>query len=421
MARPFRNPDTVRGANQYNDAAHQLSDPWPEQAHNVRLVGHSDLSGWGDAFQIKVRNGICYVAASGINGHNGITILDVKDPKNPKVVNQLSDGPAARTHKVLLINEEIMITNSELRPDLRDEYPDAVGGLRVFDMTDPVNPKFMRYAEADGYGIHRPVYDANRKLMYSSGYKDGYDKKVLLIHDMSDPANPEPVGHAWMPGQKDGEDLSWNPEFARSVDCHEGHGFGNYVTAAWWDGGIAILDCEDPSKPEIKWRQNPHETHGWPGCYHTFVVPRGSEFGICAQETTTVNCDDPPAFITFYDMRNIDEPVIASTYMPHDIDPETMRPLDSKWCQTGSRYGAHNLWHDMTSDDLLYICWFNAGLRIVDWSNPFNPKEIAHYMPAGNAERACPQSNDVFVDRETGLIYLSDRWGLGLHILELTV
>jgi hypothetical protein len=113
-------------------------------------------------------------------------------------------------------------------------------------------------------------------------------------------------------------------------------------------------------------------------------------------------------------------PQLVSTFMPYDIDPKTMRPRDAKWCRTGSRYGAHNLWHGMKADDLLYVCWFNAGLRVVDWSNPFDPKEVAYYIPAGNGQRPCPQSNDCFVDTDTGLIYVSDRWGLGLHILERT-
>ena len=28
------------------------------EAYRVRLVGHSDLNGWGDAFQVTVRDGI---------------------------------------------------------------------------------------------------------------------------------------------------------------------------------------------------------------------------------------------------------------------------------------------------------------------------------------------------------------------------
>ena len=61
-----------------------------------------------------------------------------------------------------------------------------------------------------------------------------------------------------------------------------------------------------------------------------------------------------------------------------------------------------------------------SGFRIVDWSNPFQPREAGHYVPAGDAEKYCPQSNDVFVDRATGLAYVGDRWGLGMHIVEYT-
>lgn len=420
MSRPYYNPKPISGPEQYAIASHKLTEPWLEESKNLRLVGHSDLNGWGDAFQVRVVNGICYVAASGVNGHDGITILDVKDPKNPKVLNQLADGEAARTHKLLPITDDIMITNSELRPGMKEKHPDAKGGLRILDTSDPVNPKVLGYAETDGRGIHRPIYDPRRKLMYSSGFKDGCAERILLIHDMRNPERPELVGEFWLEGQMEGEKPSWNPETVRSAACHEAHPLGDYITVAWWDAGVTLIDLKDPSKPKLVWRHSPHETHGWAGANHTFVVPEGSEFAICAQEAVVVNCEHPPAHITFYDMRNLDVPLVVSTYMPHDIDYRTMRPRDNKWCETGSRYGAHNLWHGMTANDLLYVCWFNAGLRVVDWSNPFNPKEVAYYMPAGNAQRGCPQSNDVFVDRDTGLIYLTDRWGLGMHILERT-
>ena len=92
MSRPYYDPNPISGAEQYSNAEYTLKEPWKEEAKNVRLVGHSDLNGWGDAFQVRVSKGICYVAASGINGHDGITILDVKDPRNPKVLNQIADG-----------------------------------------------------------------------------------------------------------------------------------------------------------------------------------------------------------------------------------------------------------------------------------------------------------------------------------------
>lgn len=422
MSRPYYHPNPIRGGggDAYIGVDHQLTEPWPEESRNVRLVAHSDLNGWGDAFQIQVGGGLCYVAASGVNGHDGMTILDVKDPANPKIVNQITDSPAARTHKVLRINDEVLVTNSEIRPSFKDD-PEVVGGLRIFDNTDPIHPKFVNYVEVDGFGIHRPIYDRKRQLMYSSGFRDGYEGKVLLIHDMKDPWAPEFIGLAHIEGQKEGESPSWDPEIVGDgAWVHEGNPFGNYVTCGYWDAGIVMFDLTDPAKPEFMWRQNPHETHGWPGCYHSFLVPDGSEFAIVTHETTTVNCDHPPAFVTFYDMRNINCPIPVSTFMPYETDPYEMRPVDKKWSQTGSRHGAHNVWLDMTKDDLMYISWFNAGLRVVDWSNPFSPKEVGYYIPAGNKERFCPQSNDVQVDKETGLIYVADRWGLGLHILEYT-
>ena len=70
----------------------------PEEANNVKLIGHSDLNGWGDTMQMEVRGKWCYIGASGLgpNGHEGTTIVDVEDPANPKVVAQLPAPPATR-------------------------------------------------------------------------------------------------------------------------------------------------------------------------------------------------------------------------------------------------------------------------------------------------------------------------------------
>jgi len=425
VSRPYYRPNPIRGAGgeQYEGVDYVLNEPWAEEAHNVRLVAHSDLNGWGDAFQVQVGKGVCYVAASGVNGHNGTTVLDVRDPSRPKIVNQLVDTEAARTHKVLRINDEVLLTNSELRPSKRAEFPDAVGGLRLFDNTDPFNPKFVKYVRTGGLGVHRPIYDRKRNLLYCSSFRDaGFNEKILCVYDMKDPWNPELIGEGWIPGQKEGEEPSWDTEIVSNKGAwlHEANPFGNYVTCGFWNAGVAMFDLTDPTRPRFMWRHNPHETHGWAGCYHSFVVPDGSEFGIATTESTTVNCDHPPAFFTIYDLRNVDVPLPISTFQPYKIDPYTMRPVDQKWCRTGARYGAHNIWLDMTRDDLIYICWFSAGLRVVDWSDPFAPKEAGYYIPAGTRERCCPQSNDVQVDKDTGLIYMADRWGLGLHIMEYT-
>ena len=55
--------------------------------------------------------------------------------------------------------DDVLITNVEKRVGMED--PEVIGGLRVFDNTDPRNPKFVKNVETDGRGI---VYDFDRKL-----------------------------------------------------------------------------------------------------------------------------------------------------------------------------------------------------------------------------------------------------------------
>ena len=48
MPRPSYHPNPIRGGGNdaYTGVDHVLTEPWKEEAHNVRLVAHSDLNGW---------------------------------------------------------------------------------------------------------------------------------------------------------------------------------------------------------------------------------------------------------------------------------------------------------------------------------------------------------------------------------------
>jgi hypothetical protein len=61
-------------------------------------------------------------------------------------------------------------------------------------------------------------------------------------------------------------------------------------------------------------------------------------------------------------------------------------------------------------------------VRAYDTSNPYQPQEIAYYVPG--APKMSPagaiQINDVWID-ERRIIYAVDRFGGGLYILEMNV
>ena len=82
---------------------------------------------------------------------------------------------------------------------------------------------------------------------------------------------------------------------------------------------------------------------------------------------------------------------------------------------------------------LVFLAYFNAGVRAVDIRDPFHPREAAFYIPAvtPNTAQRCVkvdgsercktavQTNNLEID-DRGYIYIVDRANTGLHILELT-
>ena len=82
---------------------------------------------------------------------------------------------------------------------------------------------------------------------------------------------------------------------------------------------------------------------------------------------------------------------------------------------------------------MVFISYWNAGVRAVDIRDPFKPEEVGYFIPAitskttptcmtiGEQQRCqvAVQTNNVEVDGR-GFIYIVDRAGTGLHILELT-
>jgi hypothetical protein len=67
----------------------------------------------------------------------------------------------------------------------------------------------------------------------------------------------------------------------------------------------------------------------------------------------------------------------------------------------------------------VFLTYFNAGLRAVDVSDVLRPKEVGYFVPETPETQEAIQSNDIGRD-EYGRLYLIDRWGAGMHIVEYT-
>ena len=106
----------------------QPNHPAPKLAHNVTRLGHLDLQGAG---QVLVDGHYAYIGHITNKEGLGTSILDVADPKNPKVITQLPVGdPNSHSHKARAV-DDLMITNMEQNMTAIGRKADELPKLRV--------------------------------------------------------------------------------------------------------------------------------------------------------------------------------------------------------------------------------------------------------------------------------------------------
>jgi hypothetical protein len=156
--------------------------------------------------------------------------------------------------------------------------------------------------------------------------------------------------------------------------------------------------------------------------------PAKRDFLVVVSESTQNECHEDYHMMYMVDMTNEAKPYgVSNFYVPEE---------SGNFCARGGRFGTHSSNEDMGPiyyKRIVFIAWFNAGVRAVDIRNPFAPREVAYYIPeiTKNTAQRCLevdgskrcktaiQTNNVEVD-DRGYVYIVDRANTGMHILELT-
>jgi hypothetical protein len=154
------------------------------ESRGVRAVSYFDCPGGG---QVVVDGTTAYVGHT--NGPEATTILDVGDPANPRQIAQLTcPHGGVHAHKVR-VRDGLMVTNYESKHYAGEPDPDFVGGMFVYDITDPREPRQLSFWPCAGSGTHRFTFDG--RYAYISPEMEGYVGNIVLILDLKDPARPE--------------------------------------------------------------------------------------------------------------------------------------------------------------------------------------------------------------------------------------
>ena len=192
----------------------------------LRQAGHYDCAGGG---QVEVVGGIAYIAH--MKAPHGTSVVDVRDPKNPKLLATIEMPPGTHSHKVRSANG-IMIVNHELNHNDPNPAPGGwKGGIGIYDISTPAKPReITKWQSSAGSGVHR--YDFDGRYAYMSPTLEGYVGNIMMILDLKDPAKPTEVGRWWMPGQHvaGGEKPTWDKTAHR---CHHPLRMGNRLYTSY--------------------------------------------------------------------------------------------------------------------------------------------------------------------------------------------
>jgi hypothetical protein len=381
---------------------------------------------------------------------HGTSIVDISDPRKPRITTRLETGPWSHTHKVRVCGD-IMITNVEqdrrhyLRRHAQQlvaareslaislgrepepvELADAIGlnlddlagiesalergydegGFKVWDISDRSNPRLLSYTRTHGFGVHR--FDMDESYAYISTEMPGYIGNILVIYNLANPEKPEEISRWWMPGQHlaGGETPAWEGYGHR---LHHALRVGDEMWASVWHAGFRVIDVSDITQPRTR---ATHTYHPWVvEPTHTVlpVIPRidGRRIAVVGDEEHDHRHGQPHAGLWLFDITDLDDIRPLSTFHVSE--------MDSPWSRGPGRFGMHQF-QEHIDNHLVYCAWFAGGLRIVDISDPLRPQETGFYIPAPTAGEPSPQTNDVDVD-ERGLIYLLDR-NCGIDVVE---
>jgi|SaaInlV_100m_DNA_5_1039725.scaffolds.fasta_scaffold15929_1 hypothetical protein len=452
---------------QYSEYAQRSEPPVDvRDSANIELLGYNDLQG-REALQTTVLSDVeggngeyVYVGfhagqhlnpQTGEEEFNGTMIIDIADPANPQTITHIANPVLATSRAVQVVYDY----GPEKRDYLiRNHETDVIRKFEIFDITgrDQTPVVIRKVGEITGTpenscgegcggtlyaSAHKGWWSADTGLYYAAanepGFRVGRDSSHLIIWNLSDPSDPQFIGRGWIDGQKmtevdPGEELNLHHPI---VDEARGRLFGGYHRG----GDVLAFDISDlmanastPQDPPIVWHidAEPPLTGG----AHTvaaidYAYPDIPNMAEQAYPRTYVLVT-PEAERECLPART-KLLMLDVTYESNPLPVSTWQVPDGDYCERGGRFGAHQYAETVNGeintfdDKLVWLSYFNAGIRILDISNPYQIEEVAHFVPHPNSNPDRPsaaiQMNDVDIDHR-GLAYAVDREGAGMYVLK---
>ena len=400
-------------------------------AWNMTLLAQHELAGFGglgEGMNMQLtRDGRRILWVAHESAPKNFSGLDVTDPREPRLVVQTELPHAKMRSNSLDVVGDVLAVAYQTQG-----WGMTPAGFDLFDVSRPEQPRLISHFDASGpssRGVHVLWFVDGEYVHMSSGAADftprnPKDDQCYRIVDVRDPGKPVEVGRWWYPGTREGDAEPQPPRLPGRFDAgYRAHNTNVYperpdrVYVGYIDGGIVILDIADKARPRVvgSWRHSPP----YNGFSHTALPLFSRDLLIVTDECVHDDGYDWPKLAWVVDVRAESNPVPVAT-LP-------LPPVE-EFGKRGGRYGAHNLHENLPgpgswrSDRYVVGAFFNGGVRVYDVANPYQPGEVAHYVPPSPARSrvGAVQINDVWVD-DRGLVYAVDRFAGGVYVLEMAI
>lgn len=395
------------------------------QSRGIDLVGYHDLDG-KPAFKIglQVVDGRSYLYLTHF-WEPRLSILDVTDPHDMRIVGAI-EGPANTATWQVQVADGLLIQGLEHKPEVwgGDKSVPADEGVRIFDVADPANPVLLSHWKTGAHGVHRNHYVGGR-YAHLAASRPGFEGNVYVILDIADPRSPVEVGLWFLPEQF----VASGETPATRLSLHgPAYVSGALAYLPYGAAGMVVLDISDVTSPRFVSRLDIGRAFASTVAMHTAVPVESRDLLLVNTEAIAERSEEPYNFAGIVDVSDLVAPRLRSL-MPIPVPDPSMSFANFNTC--GGRFGPHNQHHPQGSPDLfqsdrlVFMTWFNAGLRVYDTSDSYVPREVAWFLPDDPTERRgllpetlVTQSEDVLVDAR-GYIFVTDK-NHGLHVLKLS-
>lgn len=394
---------------------------------NLEVCSFNEMDGNCGMFQMalyKTSNNKYYLYGACFGGkQHGVMINDITDAYNPIFVKHFplvdpDEYPTTNCPKIQIADDLMIVAMcsgsgpSVIVDQARMEDIKSEQGIRIYSLKeDPEHPKFLSYWDCGvphSLGVHRFMYNGGRYVHLSSE-SPKFEGTIYRILDIDDPTNPVEIGNWWAPHQfADGyPGRTFNPRaphIPEFMDKGWLHGppfvIGDKAYLGYCGDGMYVLDVSDITRPKclgnLKFMPafsselsgaRTHTVLPLPGRDLVVATNEGERFQFFGQgkikHTQALNN------LHMVDVSDPTRPTLIAEFPYPEVPKDFPYPnFNQMQLDKPGPFGPHNVHEPMDGKpwleqrgDRVYCCYFHAGLRVYDVSDPFYIKELAYFIP----------------------------------------